>query len=84
MPTLQIRNLPQKLYDDLKKSAKDSRRSLTQEAIALLEKAMTESDVKINKDRRSKLLSEIDKNRKLSKAEADLAIQWVREDRDSR
>ncbi len=84
MPTLQIRNLPQKLYDNLKKSAKDSRRSLTREAIILLEKAMTESEVESHKDRRSKLLSEIDQNRKLSKADADLAIQWIREDRDKR
>ncbi len=84
MPTLQIRDLPKDLYKRLQESAKASRRSLTQEAIVLLNKAMNESDMKVNKDRRSKVLGEIAKNRKLSKEEADLAIQWIREDRDNK
>lgn len=81
MPTPQIRNLPKDLYKRLQESAKASRRSLTQEAIVLLDRAMNESAVK---DRRSKVLGEIAKNRKLSKEEADLAMQWIREDRDNR
>lgn len=38
MPTLQIRDLPQELYDSLVASAEANRRSLTQEAVVILEK----------------------------------------------
>lgn len=84
MPTLQIRNIPQKLYDDLEQSAKDSRRSLTQEAIVLLEKALADFDFKEAKKRRKEVVKQISRNRRLSEEEANLAIRWIREDRESR
>ncbi|MCB9310087.1 MAG: hypothetical protein H6567_08525 [Lewinellaceae bacterium] len=42
MPTLQIRDIPQDLYDRLVISAEENRRSLTQQAIVLLEVAVNE------------------------------------------
>lgn len=84
MRTLQIRNMPQKLYDDLDRSAKESRRSLTQEAIVLLEKSLADFDVEGAKRRRKEVVKEISRNRKLSEEEANLAIQWIRQDRDRR
>ena len=45
MPTLQIRDMPQELYDRLVESAEINRRSLTQQAIVLLEDA-TVTDLK--------------------------------------
>ncbi|NUQ22484.1 MAG: hypothetical protein HUU34_00910 [Saprospiraceae bacterium] len=40
MPTLQVRNLPQKLYDKLVAVAKTERRSLSQQTIIMLEEAL--------------------------------------------
>ncbi|WP_236977369.1 FitA-like ribbon-helix-helix domain-containing protein [Membranihabitans maritimus] len=84
MPTLQIRNMPQEVYDLLQQSAKESRRSLTQEAIVLLEKVLSGTDIETAKTQRLEILDEIAKNRKLSKSDANLAIKWIREDRDNR
>ncbi len=42
MPTLQISDIPQDLYDRLVISAEENRRSLTQQAIVLLEVAVNE------------------------------------------
>lgn len=84
MPTLRIKNIPQELYDLLQQSAKESRRSLTQEAIVQLEKGLSDLEIKTVNVPRHKVLDEIAKNRKLSKSDADLAIKWIREDRDTR
>lgn len=76
--------MPQELYNNLEQSARDSRRSLTQEAIVLLEKALADFDMEGAKKRRKEVVKEISRNRKLSKEEAKLAIQWIRQDRDQR
>lgn len=84
MPTLQIRDMPEDLYDNLKKSAENARRSMTQQAIVLLEMALPDKNIDSEMERRKKVVKEISRGRKLSKKEADLAIQWIREDRDER
>ena len=84
MPTLQIRNMPQELYDNLKDSALTSKRSLTQEAIDLLEKALALKGNDSYQCKRKKLVEEISKMRKLSESEANLAIEWIRQDRNNR
>ena len=43
MHTLQIRNIQDELYNKLVASSEESRRSLTQEAIVLLEKAVNQN-----------------------------------------
>lgn len=40
MPSLTLRNIPQQLYKQLKKEAKRQRRSLSQQAIHLLERGL--------------------------------------------
>lgn len=83
MHTLQIRNIPEDLFRRIKKSAKDSRRSMTQEAIVLLDKALSDNDdKKVHLHQRRKLAEEAAKKRKLTEEEAKLAIRWLREDRD--
>jgi len=83
MHTLQIRNIPEDLFRKIKKSAKDSRRSMTQEAIVLLDKALSDNNhSKDHLQQRRKLAEEVAKSRKLTEKEAKLAIRWLREDRD--
>ena len=40
MPTLTIRNLPPEIYDRLRERAKRHRRSITQEAVAIIEQVL--------------------------------------------
>ena len=60
--------MPQELYDNLKDSALTSKRSLTQEAIDLLEKALALKGNDSYKSKRKKLVEEISKMRKLTVA----------------
>ena len=80
MPTLQIRDLPQDVYDRLLQSAEANRRSLTQEAIVLLEKAVE------NEERKAKKLNALKTMRELSPhfkgITVDDVVSMIREDRD--
>ena len=84
MHTVQIRNVPEWLYIKLKKSAKEARRSLNQHAIVLWEMSLATSEFELQKERRDQALDAMKRNRKLSKEEANKAIEWVRKARDSR
>jgi len=44
MPTLTIRNLPPEVYDRLRERAKRHRRSITQEAAAIIEHALVKAE----------------------------------------
>jgi plasmid stability protein len=44
MPTLTIRNIPAELYDRLKERARRNRRSTTQEAAVLIERALEQAE----------------------------------------
>lgn len=79
MSTLEIQNIPQELYDLLKKSAGRFGRSLAQEVIILLEKILTEKEEFIL---RKRIWTESTNIRKLTKEEGDLAIKWIRKDRE--
>ncbi|ACL68794.1 hypothetical protein [Halothermothrix orenii] len=57
MPTLQVRNLPEHIYNKIVELAEEDRRSITQETIILLEKALEME--KQNKKHRKKLLNKI-------------------------
>lgn len=80
MPTLQIRDLPQDIYDRLIESAEKNRRSLTQEAIVLLQKAVE------NEERKAKKLDALKKMKELSVhfkgVTVDDVVSMIREDRD--
>lgn len=82
MPTLQIRNIPEELYLKLIESARASRRSLTQEAIILLKKALgdkhtTDIEMKI------RTLEELSDHSEWIGYDENQVIEWLREDRDS-
>lgn len=80
MPTLQIRNLPQELYDQLKESARESKRSMTQQAILLLQKSLKSS----SEDRKRKVTDLQVLNEKIRQPEGaniDEIMEWIREDR---
>lgn len=80
MPTLQIRDLPQTLFDALQTSAETNRRSLTQEAIVLLEKAIE------NEERKARKMDAIKRMKELSShfkgVSIDDVVSMIREDRD--
>lgn len=40
MPTITVKNIPQSLYEDLKRSANDNHRSLNREIIACIERGV--------------------------------------------
>lgn len=81
MPSLQVRDLPEHLYQEIVQLAKAERRSITQETIILLEKALKME--KQNKERRQKLFDTIiqDTNNNPSKDILD-PVPLIREDRD--
>lgn len=83
MPILQIRNLPQELFDELKASAAASRRSLNQEAIVLLEMGLRKvtPDPRGAKDRLLRQLLSMGDTPCIT---GDDAVEWIRKDRDSR
>ena len=62
MPTLQIRNLPEHIYQKIVELAEAKRRSIAQETIILLEKAL--ESVERGKKRRKKLLTQIKQENK--------------------
>lgn len=81
MPTLQIRNCPQELYDLLILSAEKSRRSMNQQAIYLIEQALASDNI-IKMQRRDQVINRINKLEVPLNLVADKAISWIREDRD--
>lgn len=81
MPTIQIRNIPQKLYDKLVKAAANSRRTVTQEAFILLEMALTKTELK-KKAQKLMVLERLDQLKKDNVVDTDHIVQWVRTDRE--
>jgi len=75
MPSLQIRNMPQDVYDALAERARQQRRSLAQQAIVELSEH----------DARQRRMAAIEMIRNLPPIESALdPVELVREDRDSR
>lgn len=83
MAGLHVRNLPPELRERLREQALDEGRSMSSEAIVLLRQALTNSD-----DRPARQRSAIDRLREHQRnhrlpADAPLAEELVREDRDA-
>lgn len=57
MPLLQVRDVPEDLYERLSQIAEQDNRSITQETIILLKKALNYKESRIS--RRKRILSEI-------------------------
>ncbi len=81
MPSLQVRDLPEHIYQQIVQRADTERRSITQETIVLLEKALQIE--KQNKERRKQLFNRIlqETNNKQNENILD-PVQLVREIRE--
>lgn len=81
MPSLQVRNLPEHIYQQIVQLADAERRSITQETIILLEKALQIE--KQNKERRKQLFNHIiqETNNNQNENIPD-PVQLIREDRE--
>jgi len=85
MPTIQIRDLPQGLYEGLKNSAEESRRSMTQEVIHILDEYLTEKQADA-----SYLLRKLDALERIKdlrkgisvKISNEEIVEMIREDKD--
>jgi len=82
MPSLQVRDLPEHLYQEIVQLAEADRRSITQETIVLLEKALNIE--KENKKRRQQLLKKIQKETSQEQKNIEILdpVKLVREDRE--
>mgnify|MGYP000267582757 FL=1 len=82
MPSLQVRDLPEHIYEKIVQLAEADRRSITQETIVLLEKALEIEEE--NKKRRRKLLDKIEEETKEENYQENKLdpVQLVREDRE--
>lgn len=81
MPILQIRDLPQALYDELSESAEINRRSLTQQAIVCLEKGLEKESKGSAKEQALNRISLLRDQIKI-KMTSDEIVNMIREDRD--
>ncbi|MEM6628831.1 MAG: hypothetical protein AAF694_04125 [Bacteroidota bacterium] len=82
MPSLQVRNVPEALYQALKAAAKRERRSINQQAIVALEKGL-EDQAELNLHRK-KILDKIESEKERWKDWNSLDIvKLIREDRES-
>ena len=81
MPTLQVRDLPQELYNQLSFLAEKEHRSLAQETIVLLKEGI--ENRLDNRERRKKILESF-KGLGVDTKNLPSPEQMVREDRDSR
>lgn len=80
MPTLQIRDLPQEVYDSLTASAEANRRSLTQEATVILENNLLPLKRKLEKQKALDRLKEL--RPYFEGVTSDEIVTMIREDRD--
>ncbi|MDA8692854.1 hypothetical protein N9L92_02240 [Saprospiraceae bacterium] len=81
MPTLQIRELPNEVYNWLKQRAKKHRRSMTKEATIVLEDVIR-AEKEMIMSKRSQLFKRLEKLPTLDRESAELATKWIRKDRD--
>lgn len=86
MPILHVRNIPQRLYDDIKLRAQREHRSLTAEVIALLERGLAappqESSMKRWLEEARRFSDEMEA--KYGPYEGPSSADLIREDRDTR
>lgn len=80
MPTLQIRDFPQELYDQLTVLAEKEGRSLAQQALVLLEEALSDS---IKRKKKMNALQRLDDMRShFNGITMEDVVAAIREDRD--
>ncbi len=80
MPLLQVRDIPEDLYDEISRVARLDNRSIAQETIVLLKSALNYKDTRIK--RRLAVLKEIKSMDIDSSDELPDPVDLIREDRD--
>jgi len=80
MPLLQVRDFPDDLYDTLSQTAKNDNRSIAQETIVLLRRALAQQEGRIA--RRKAVLKEIHEVTLQSSDSFPEPGELIREDRD--
>ncbi|MEM7657276.1 MAG: hypothetical protein AAF399_14170 [Bacteroidota bacterium] len=81
MPSLQVRNVPEHIYQALKAAASEERRSMSQQAIIALERGLALTPD--FQERRKAFLAEMAARQKsLSKFSDVDVVGWVQADRD--
>ncbi len=81
MPSLQVRDLPEEIYQALKRAAQAEHRSLSQQAIVALAKGLNLGVD--HRKRRAHLLEQWNQEPLGQWAQIDVTA-WIRSDRDSR
>jgi hypothetical protein len=80
MPILQVRQVPEELYEELSRTAEASNRSISQETVTLLKEALGwKGDRRI---RRKAVLAEISGMPKLKTGKFPDPVKLIREDRE--
>jgi plasmid stability protein len=77
MPTLHVRNVPEELYESIRRKARLGRRSLSQEVITLLQRAVQQPERS-----QAEVLESIRRNRHTPPSGAPDAVTLLREDRE--
>lgn len=80
MPTLQVRELPEDVYFRLQKRAQQEHRSIAQETVVLLRRALDASE--LHRSRRSEALERIEKRQIPTVPEFPSSAEVIRDDRD--
>ncbi len=78
MPTLHVRNIPENLHERIKTLAATESHSLSAEVIALLDKAVTDKEMRLGQE---KVLSAIRRRRFAPPAGSPESLDLLREDR---
>ncbi|HEX5245822.1 MAG TPA: Arc family DNA-binding protein [Gaiellaceae bacterium] len=81
VPTLYVRDIPPGLYNQLKRWAKQSKRSVNAEVVALLEQ---EAERRKNSSNWFQELLEFRKQHTIPREDVDMMIQAIRDHRDGR
>lgn len=80
MPLLQVRDIPNDLYEKLSRVAEEDNRSIAQETVVLLKKALDYSEERIL--RRKRILDEIQKYKIKNVDMFPDPVKLIREDRE--
>ncbi|MEL6592437.1 MAG: hypothetical protein AAFQ87_10985 [Bacteroidota bacterium] len=83
MPAIQVRNLPEHIYEALKEAAQKERRSLSQQIVVSLAKAL---EINVDyREKRREIIAKIENTpQQYPSIDEDELVGWVREDRDER
>src|SRR5690606_10952361 len=83
MHTVQLRNLPEKTYHALKDSAVQARRSITQQAIYLIQQGLERTQENDEYERRkNEAIKRLKQMGNIDNYDQEQMMAWIREDRD--